>query len=127
MTSVGWLLDDDKKTFTMEDLKSFGVIFETVEEEKLTKFCQDLKIGIQNSFIDMTPENYETAMKGGFTEHFHDYDEIRYVMNGDCLFDIRDKNDQWIRIEFPNTTFFIIPSGCYHRFKGKENFLKLRK
>jgi len=49
-------------------------------------------------------------------EHKHHEDEIRFITNGEGIFDIRDNNDHWIRIEVEIGDLLRLPAGRYHRF-----------
>ncbi|XP_023029496.1 acireductone dioxygenase [Leptinotarsa decemlineata] len=51
-----------------------------------------------------------------YIEHYHTYEEFRLVLEGCCYYDIRDKFDEWIRMELLPGDLIIIPGGCYHRF-----------
>ncbi|XP_014678330.1 PREDICTED: 1,2-dihydroxy-3-keto-5-methylthiopentene dioxygenase-like [Priapulus caudatus] len=60
-----------------------------------------------------------------YKEHIHEYDEIRYVQDGSGYFDIRDKNDQWIRVEVTKGDMLIEPAGLYHRFSmDSKDYIK---
>ncbi len=49
-------------------------------------------------------------------EHKHAAEEARYITSGEGIFDVRDKDGRWVRIEVEAGGYLVIPAGTYHRF-----------
>ena len=73
---------------------------------------------VDEDFVELKPDmpNLDEVCAKFDKEHFHTEDEVRYVVGGEGIFDVRDGEDQWIRIEVSEGDMIVIPARTYHRF-----------
>ena len=91
------------------------------ENKILNKICKDR--GYKNNDekeIGSHLSNYSDMIKIFSTEHIHSDEEIRYVLKGSGYFDVRNKDDQWVRIQVTKGDLIILPEGIYHRYVSDE-------
>ncbi|KAK3145065.1 hypothetical protein QOZ80_4AG0322530 [Eleusine coracana subsp. coracana] len=96
-------------------------------DENLT-IIRDLRGYMHMDIVELTPKkmpNYETMIKRFFEEHLHADEEVRYCLEGSGYFDVRDKDDRWIRVSARKGALIIVPAGIYHRFTlDTNNYIK---
>lgn len=73
---------------------------------------------VDEDFVELGPDtpNLDAICAKFDKEHFHTEDEVRYVVAGEGIFDVRDANDQWVRIEVSAGDMIVIPANTHHRF-----------
>ncbi|KAK1793208.1 hypothetical protein P4O66_011613 [Electrophorus voltai] len=143
-----WLMDDctddqrlphklqPNQPVTLEGLQEIGVFYLKLNADiyendpELQKICEDRGYTYMD-IITIHPDklpNYEDKLKMFYEEHLHVDDEIRYILEGRAYFDVRDKNDRWIRIAMTKGDLITLPAGIYHRFTLDEtNYTKVMR
>lgn len=73
---------------------------------------------VDEDFIELSPDtpNLEAICAKFDKEHYHTEDEVRFVVAGEGIFDVRDGRDEWMRIEVGEGDIIVIPAHTHHRF-----------
>ena len=128
-----YLLEEPNRSFAADDLSKFGVF-----HRRLPVAGADAEIArikgergyVEQDEVALSKEtpNLETICAKFDKEHYHTLDEVRFVVDGEGIFDVRDTNDRWVRIEVDAGDLIIIPANKYHRFylKSSKNIRCLR-
>lgn len=69
--------------------------------------------------IKLRPDtpNLEAALAKFDPEHLHEDDEVRFVLDGEGIFDIRSQDDRWMRVVVEPGDLLVVPKGKHHRFE----------
>ena len=73
---------------------------------------------VQQDIVEISPSTPNLqALKDKFAgEHIHTDDEVRFVLSGEGIFDIRDDADRYMRVEVTAGDLIVVPKGRNHRF-----------
>ena len=116
-------LDNPAHTIGADDLARQGLLSWSVSSNEAERTAMIDKIKRERGYVDQdfiallpdTP-NLETICAKFDKEHYHTEDEVRFVVEGEGIFDVRDAADRWIRIEVSEGDIIIIPARTHHRF-----------
>ena len=73
---------------------------------------------IEQDVVQLAPDtpNLDEICAKFVDEHLHDEDEVRFVLDGAGIFDIRSIDDRWMRVEVEAGDLIVVPAKRYHRF-----------
>lgn len=118
---------------TLEYLAELGVIYKFLENQDEVDSLAAARDYKNRDVVNISPltfQNDEDALLAKlnvfYQEHIHEDEEIRYCLDGEGYFDIRDSRlDRWVRVKVTNGDLLIVPAGIYHRFTlTTQNYIK---
>ncbi len=120
---LSWLDGGDRTPPSSDDLARVGVLCEHIPPEAddldahLDRLAADRGYRTRDE-VALSPDTPGLdEMLGKFArEHLHEDDEVRYVLEGAGIFDIRSHDDRWIRLHVEVGDLVVLPAGIYHRF-----------
>ncbi len=118
-----WLEEGDDKAITIDELRAQGVHFEQLSTDPseyqapLDALKKD-KGYVEQDEVALSPSlpNLDEICAKFIDEHLHDEDEVRFVLEGGGIFDIRSKDDRWMRVEVEKGDLIVVPEKRNHRF-----------
>ena len=123
---AAWMLADGRegKSITQNELADQGILYQKLSTESdeyqsvLTKLKQDRGY-IEQDEVELSPQtpNLEEICAKFVDEHRHDDDEVRFVLEGAGVFDIRSRKDEWMRVTVEAGDLIVVPKDRYHRFE----------
>ena len=68
--------------------------------------------------VALTPEtpNLDAICAKFVDEHLHEEDEVRFVLDGAGVFEIRSRDDRWMKVTVEAGDLIVVPKDRYHRF-----------
>lgn len=121
---LSWLdAQADEAPCTLNDLEAAGVTYAFLStdpgqyEPALARLCESKGYVSRDevALSESTP-NLQ-ALKDKFKdEHLHTDDEVRFVLEGAGIFDIRSVGDRWMHIQVEPGDVLVVPAGRNHRF-----------
>jgi 1,2-dihydroxy-3-keto-5-methylthiopentene dioxygenase len=116
-------LEEPKQAIGPDDLAGRGVLSWSVPpgEAARAALIEEIKRThgyVDEDFVELGPAtpNLDTICAKFDKEHYHTEDEVRFVVEGEGIFDVRDEHDRWMRIEVSPGDMIVIPARTYHRF-----------
>jgi 1,2-dihydroxy-3-keto-5-methylthiopentene dioxygenase len=78
---------------------------------------------VEQDVVTLAPStpNLEAICAKFVDEHHHTEDEVRFVLEGEGIFDIRSNEDRWMRVRVEPGDLIIVPKDRHHRFMLTES------
>lgn len=108
------------------ELKANGVDYEKLDPQN-SQINLDQKKKIHNyvaqEIVELNSKtpNLDNLLTKFDQEHSHPNDQVRFVIEGSGIYDIRSKADSWMRIELFPSDCISIPANRYHRFSLRDD------
>jgi 1,2-dihydroxy-3-keto-5-methylthiopentene dioxygenase len=114
---------DSGANISAEELNAQGVTYLTLPTDEASYKSPLEGIMKQNGYVTMDqvkmwPEmpNFQALCDKFVGEHLHTDDEVRFVVGGSGVFEIRSLDDKWMKILVEPKDFISVPANRYHRF-----------
>ncbi len=116
---LSWL--DSDAAISEGDLSRAGVLYERLPLDDYQGALERLKAErgyVAQDIVELRPEtpNLQVVCDKFKDEHLHRDDEVRFVLAGEGIFDIRAVDGRWMRVQVEAGDLIVVPADLYHRF-----------
>lgn len=119
---ASWL--ETGKEITSAELNAQGILNMQLPsdpaayKEPLAKIMKE-KGYVDQDQVDMSPSmgpKFDEMCQKFSIEHLHPGDEVRFLIAGAGVWEIRSLDDRWMKVEVEARDFITVPDGRFHRF-----------
>jgi 1,2-dihydroxy-3-keto-5-methylthiopentene dioxygenase len=121
-----WL--DRSERITAEELLAEGVYYAQLgtsegQYQRPLDLLKQQRGYVEQDVVALAPTtpNLEAICAKFIDEHHHDEDEVRFVLQGEGIFDIRSRDDRWMRVRVEPGDLIVVPKERHHRFLLTES------
>lgn len=105
----------------LSDLAAVGVLYQRLPEGEFQPALDRLareRGYVTQDVVELRPDtpNLDGILAKFKDEHLHRDDEVRFVLEGEGIFDIRGADERWLRVEVERGDLIVVPADLYHRF-----------
>ncbi|HZS46961.1 MAG TPA: cupin domain-containing protein [Blastocatellia bacterium] len=125
---LAYRLDQQQSPIDLHELSAHGIFYRHLPEAESDRRKEIETIKAERGYVaedvvELTPNtpDLDIICAKFDKEHIHTADEVRFVLDGSGIFDIRDLNDQWIRVVVEKGDLIIVPKDRNHRFMLTES------
>ncbi|MCB9613975.1 MAG: cupin domain-containing protein [Sandaracinus sp.] len=118
---------DDGTPIALDVLAAEGILYERLSTEPAgyqpTMDVLKTERGyVEQDVVELRPTtpNLDAICAKFDGEHLHDEDEVRFVLEGEGVFDIRSGADRWMRVLVEQGDLIVVPAQRWHRFELTE-------
>ena len=118
-----WLDQPDQGPISADELTAQGLFNQhcAPEGDAAQPLLDDLKARrgyVHQDEVALRPDTpgLDELLDKFTPEHHHDEDEVRFVLDGAGIFDVRSLDDRWMRIEVGPGDMLVVPALRHHRF-----------
>jgi 1,2-dihydroxy-3-keto-5-methylthiopentene dioxygenase len=121
---VSWLEPGPEgRDVAPDELSRVGVLHERFDVERadfqpaLDRLAAERGY-VEQDIVELRPdtENLDQICAKFADEHLHTDDEVRLVLDGEGIFDIRSAADRWLRVTVDRGDLIVVPANLHHRF-----------
>jgi 1,2-dihydroxy-3-keto-5-methylthiopentene dioxygenase len=120
-----WL--EQQEPISADELNRTGVYYAKLgtDEQSYQGPLDELKRArgyVAQDIVALSPStpNLDAICAKFIDEHFHDDDEVRFVLEGEGIFDIRSHDDRYMRVQVEQGDLIVVPKERHHRFMLTE-------
>lgn len=118
---------DDETPISTETLRAEGVLYDALPTDEPAYRAPIDALRTERGYVAedvvaLSPDtpNLDAICAKFLDEHSHTEDEVRFVLEGAGIFDIRSRDDRYMRVTVEAGDLIVVPEGRHHRFMLTE-------